>query len=73
MNGISLQEHDFLNFLHFWNRLESSKACQKPSLHKELIQWKCNFFSFRIYFLQYYLKVQTNVIDQQGWNRAIFC
>ena len=21
MNGISLQEHDFLNFLHFWNSL----------------------------------------------------
>ena len=39
MNGISLLEHDFLNFLHFWNSLvlhwlSGIKYCSKIILER---------------------------------------
>ena len=54
-NGISLQEHDFLNFLHFWNRLA------QPIIGAgKMISETCLFF-INIYFLNDTLFIKSKV------------
>ena len=35
MNGISLGEHDFLNFLHFWNSLASRIQSSEQAVYNQ--------------------------------------
>ena len=41
MNGISLLEHDFLNFLHFWNSLQKCDVYGSVSHLVSLLYLRC--------------------------------
>ena len=60
MNGISLLEHDFLNFLHFWNSLVSTRRWSLDNL-KFLYSWESFRNSLSRFHRRYKIWVRKKV------------